>query len=48
LLKRETGAQERVLISVLVLLETEWVLRSRYGRKRCAAGMKAMLISQTV
>jgi len=31
LIKREVGAQEKVLISLLVLLETEWVLRSRYG-----------------
>jgi predicted nucleic-acid-binding protein len=30
LIKREVGAQEKVLISLLVLLETEWVLRSRY------------------
>ena len=31
LIKREVGAQEKVLISLLVLLETEWVLRSVYG-----------------
>ena len=31
LIKREIGAGEAVLISLLVLLETEWVLRSRYG-----------------
>jgi predicted nucleic-acid-binding protein len=31
LIKREVGAQEKVLISLIVLLETEWVLRSRYG-----------------
>ena len=31
LIKREIGAKEKVLISLLVLLETEWVLRSRYG-----------------
>ncbi len=31
LIKRELGAQEKVLISLLVLLETESVLRSRYG-----------------
>ncbi len=30
LIKREVGAGEDVLISLLVLLETEWVLRSRY------------------
>ena len=34
LIKREVGAQEKVLISLLVLLETEWVLRSRYGLKK--------------
>jgi predicted nucleic-acid-binding protein len=31
LIKREVGASEAVLISLLVLIETEWVLRSRYG-----------------
>jgi predicted nucleic-acid-binding protein len=31
LIQRETGRGEPVLISLLVLLETEWVLRSRYG-----------------
>lgn len=31
LIKREVGSGETVLISHLVLLETEWVLRSRYG-----------------
>lgn len=30
LIKREIGSKEAVLISHLVLLETEWVLRSRY------------------
>ena len=34
LIKREVGAQERVLISLLVLLETEWVLRSRYSLQK--------------
>ena len=34
LIKREVGAQERVLISLMVLLETEWVLRSRYGLQK--------------
>lgn len=29
--KREVGRGETVFISQLVLLETEWVLRSRYG-----------------
>jgi predicted nucleic-acid-binding protein len=31
LIKREVGHGEPVLISLIVLLETEWVLRSRYG-----------------
>ena len=31
MIKREVGARKRVLVSLLVLLETEWVLRSRYG-----------------
>lgn len=31
LIKREVGSGETVLISLVVLLETEWVLRSRYG-----------------
>jgi len=31
LIKREVGAQGKVLLSLIVLLETEWVLRSRYG-----------------
>ena len=34
LIKREVGAQEKVLISLMVLLETEWVLRSRYGLRK--------------
>lgn len=34
LIKREVGAQEKVLISLLVLLETEWVLRSRYSLQK--------------
>lgn len=31
LIQREAGRGEPILISLLVLLETEWVLRSRYG-----------------
>jgi predicted nucleic-acid-binding protein len=31
LIKREVGQGEPVLIGLLVLLETEWVLRSRYA-----------------
>ena len=34
LIKREVGTREKVLISLLVLLETEWVLRSRYGLQK--------------
>lgn len=30
LIKREVAARRRVFVSQLVLLETEWVLRSRY------------------
>jgi len=31
LIKREVAAGRRVFVGLLVLLETEWVLRSRYG-----------------
>jgi len=31
LIKRETGAGQKVFVSLLVLLEMEWVLRSRYN-----------------
>ena len=34
LIKREVGARKKVLISLLVLLETEWVLRSRYSLQK--------------
>ncbi len=34
LLKREANSGEPVLISLLVLLETEWVLHSRYGLEK--------------
>jgi predicted nucleic-acid-binding protein len=34
LIKREVTAGRRVFISQLVLLETEWVLRSRYARPK--------------
>ena len=34
LIKREIGAGETVFVSLPVLLETEWVLRSRYGLKK--------------
>lgn len=31
LIRREVNAKEDLLVSLMVLLETEWVLRSRYG-----------------
>ncbi len=34
LIKREVTAGHRVFVSQLVLLETEWVLRSRYGLQK--------------
>jgi predicted nucleic-acid-binding protein len=34
LIKREVGAGESVFVSLLVLLESEWVLRSRYGLQK--------------
>jgi predicted nucleic-acid-binding protein len=34
LLKREVSSGRRVFINQLVLLETEWVLRSRYGLEK--------------
>jgi predicted nucleic-acid-binding protein len=36
LIKREVAAGRRVFVSQLVLLETEWVLRSRYGLPKTA------------
>lgn len=36
LIKRETGRSEPAFISQLVLLEPEWVLRSRYGVAKAA------------
>ena len=30
-IRREMGADEDVFVSLMVLMETEWVLRSRYG-----------------
>ena len=41
LIQREVGAGEGVFVSLLVLLETEWVLRSRY-RLQKAEIMKAI------
>ena len=45
LLKRGMGGGEPVFISHLVLLETEWVLRSRYGVTKTAivAALNALL-----
>ncbi|MDP1652451.1 MAG: type II toxin-antitoxin system VapC family toxin [Rhodocyclaceae bacterium] len=34
LIRREIAAGRRVFVSQLVLLETEWVLRSRYGLQK--------------
>jgi predicted nucleic-acid-binding protein len=34
LIRRESSNSEPVFISLLVLLETEWVLRSRYGLEK--------------
>jgi predicted nucleic-acid-binding protein len=45
LIRRETGKGEPVLISLLVLLEIEWVLRSRYGlsKSEILAAFSALL-----
>ena len=47
LLKREAGKGETVLISMLVLLETEWVLRSRYAlaKPKIADALSSLLDS---
>jgi predicted nucleic-acid-binding protein len=47
LIQREAGRGEAVLISLLVLLETEWVLRSRYelAKSDIAAAFSALLDS---
>lgn len=34
LIKREIDAEEDIFVSLMVVLETEWVLRSRYGLKK--------------
>ena len=34
LIKREVGAEEDIFVSLLVLMEAEWVLRSRYGLQK--------------
>ena len=45
LIKREVSAGEPVFVSLPVLLETEWVLRSRYGLKKpvIAAAISGLL-----
>jgi len=45
LIKREVGSGAAVLISLLVLLETEWVLRSRYrvAKAEIVAALSALL-----
>ena len=47
LLKREAGKGETVLISMLVLLEAEWVLRSRYAlaKQEIADALSSLLDS---
>jgi len=48
LIRREVVAGRRVLVSQLVLLETEWVLRSRYGmRKEEITGAISALLDAT-
>ena len=34
LIKREVGSEEDVFVSLLVLVETEWLLRSRYSLQK--------------
>lgn len=45
LINRELGKGEPVLVSLLVLLETEWVLRSRYslGKTQMLSTLSALL-----
>lgn len=45
LIKREVGGGETVLISLLVLLETEWLLRRRYSvaKAEIVAALSALL-----
>jgi predicted nucleic-acid-binding protein len=45
LIEREVGAGQSVFVSLLVLLETEWVLRSRYqlAKPVIAATLSALL-----
>lgn len=50
LIKRETSRGEPVFVSQLVLLETEWVLRSRYNATKAeiVTTMSALLESREV
>lgn len=50
LFRREVTAGRRVFVSLLVLLETEWVLRSRYGlsREQMAEALSALLDASDV
>ena len=50
LIRREIAAGRRVFISLLVLLETEWVLRSRYDASKVEliATISALLTSVDV
>ena len=50
LIKRETSRGQPIFVSQLVLLETEWVLRSRYGvsKSELVAAMSALLESREV
>lgn len=45
LIKREIAAGRRVFVSQLVLMEAEWVLRSRYGlsKSRIAGAFSGLL-----
>ena len=45
LINREVSKGEPVMVSLLVLLETEWVLRSRYGlaKTEILVGVSALL-----
>lgn len=50
LIKREAAAGRRVFVSQLVLLETEWVLRSRYAepKNRIIEAISSLLDSTDV
>ena len=50
LIRREVAAGRRVFVSQLVLLETEWVLRSRYGLQKTEiiAAVSALLDANDV